>query len=116
MFLHAHLLRPGEFDPAIQIMVKTETIEGQESEILSLTLDRLEVPLTFPTARLGGLLGSNMVFGQLPVNIIPEETQLVVLHVRQVFSGLIIRNFRRSSHGAAPELRRRYSSPKGHQF
>jgi hypothetical protein len=56
VFLHARILRQGQFEPSIEIMIKILTDAGQESEVLSLTFDKPEIPLTFSSALLGGLL------------------------------------------------------------
>jgi hypothetical protein len=56
VFLHACIHRPGKFEPLIEVMIKTITNASQESEILSKNLDRPEIPSTFSSALLGGLL------------------------------------------------------------
>jgi hypothetical protein len=56
IFLHARVFRAGEFDPSIDVMINTETDVAHDSDILSMTFDRPEIPLTFSSALLGGLL------------------------------------------------------------
>jgi hypothetical protein len=58
VFLDAHVqvLRPGEFDQSVNVMVTTETEDDRKSEILSLTLDNPEIPSSFTSVFLGGLL------------------------------------------------------------
>jgi hypothetical protein len=56
VFLDARVLKPGEFDPRLKVMIKTETNLVQKSEILCLTFDRPDIPVTFSSALLGGLL------------------------------------------------------------
>jgi hypothetical protein len=56
VFLHAHVLRAGEFEPLLEVMIKTVTENIQQNERLSVTFDRPEIPLTFSSGLLGGLL------------------------------------------------------------
>jgi hypothetical protein len=56
VFLHAQIVRPGQYDSYIRVTVKTETDFNVESETLFLTFDRPEMPLIFSSALLGGLL------------------------------------------------------------
>jgi hypothetical protein len=56
VFLHAHIQHAGEFSPTIKLSIQTETDTLRDSEIITLTFDRQEIPLTFSSALLGGLL------------------------------------------------------------
>jgi hypothetical protein len=56
VFIHARVLRAGEFEPLLEVMIKTVTDNTQQNETLSVTFDRPEIPLTFSLALLGGLL------------------------------------------------------------
>ncbi|KAJ6632040.1 hypothetical protein B0H10DRAFT_1937759 [Mycena sp. CBHHK59/15] len=56
VFLHARILNPGQFDPRIEVWIKTVSNSKQDNEKLSITFDRPEIPLSFSSALLGGLL------------------------------------------------------------
>jgi hypothetical protein len=56
VFLNAHITRPGKHNPGLRVMIRTETDLVVETETLSLTFDRAEIPSTFSSALLGGLL------------------------------------------------------------
>ncbi|KAJ6545957.1 hypothetical protein B0H10DRAFT_1969818 [Mycena sp. CBHHK59/15] len=56
VILHAQVLRPEEFDQSVNVMVTTETEDARESEILSLTFDNPEIPLSFTSALSGDFL------------------------------------------------------------
>lgn len=56
VFLHASVLRPGEFEPNLNLMIKTQDDDTEHENTLTLTFDRPEIPLTFSSALLGGLL------------------------------------------------------------
>jgi hypothetical protein len=56
VFLHAHVLHAGQFEPLLEVMIKTVIDNTQQNETLSVTFDRPEIPLTFSSALLGGLL------------------------------------------------------------
>jgi hypothetical protein len=56
VFLNAHITRPGKHNPGLRVMIRTETDLVVETETLSLTFDRAEIPSTFWSALLGGLL------------------------------------------------------------
>ncbi|KAJ7096187.1 hypothetical protein C8R44DRAFT_749032 [Mycena epipterygia] len=56
VFLHAHILHAGQFEPSLEVMIKTVMDNSQENKTLSLTFDRPEILLNFSSALLGGLL------------------------------------------------------------
>jgi hypothetical protein len=56
IFLHASIENPGEFEPTIRLTIKAVTNTKENSEILSLSFDKPEIPVTFQSALLGGLL------------------------------------------------------------
>ena len=56
VFLHACIQHLGEFNANIELLIKKEMNGQQNSIILPLTFDRVEIPPTFPSALLGGLL------------------------------------------------------------
>lgn len=56
IFLHAKIKHSSDFKPIVKVMIKTESEDFHDSETLSLTFDRPEIPRTFPSALLGGLL------------------------------------------------------------
>jgi hypothetical protein len=56
VYLHAFVLHPGEFEPIAKLSVRKTSNIMQKSETLPLTFDRPEIPITFTSAFLGGLL------------------------------------------------------------
>jgi hypothetical protein len=56
IFLQARVIHAGEFEPIIQTAITTETNMAHNSEFISLTFDRPEIPMNFTSALLGGLL------------------------------------------------------------
>jgi hypothetical protein len=56
IFLHTQIVHPDQYNSGLKVMVKTETDLVVESETLSLTFDRPEIPSIFSSALLGGLL------------------------------------------------------------
>jgi hypothetical protein len=56
VFLHAHILKPGEFKPLIKVTITSVTENSENTEILSMTFDQAEIPMNFSSALLGGLL------------------------------------------------------------
>jgi hypothetical protein len=56
IFLHPQIVHPGQYDSGLKVTIKTETDLVVESETLSLTFDRPEIPSIFSFALLGGLL------------------------------------------------------------
>jgi hypothetical protein len=57
IFLRASSIEnPGEFEPNIRLTIKAVTTTREDSEILSLSFDKPEIPVTFQSALLGGLL------------------------------------------------------------
>jgi hypothetical protein len=56
IFLHASIENPGEFEPTSRLTIKAVTNAREDSEILTLSFDKPEIPVTFQSALLGGLL------------------------------------------------------------
>lgn len=56
VFLHARILYAGEFEPLIEVVLKTVTDTTDNTEALSITFDRTEIPMNFSSALLGGLI------------------------------------------------------------
>jgi hypothetical protein len=52
IFVHARVLHPGEYSPITQISMKL----GDSIELISLSFDRQDIPLTFSSALLGSVL------------------------------------------------------------
>jgi hypothetical protein len=56
VFLHARILHAGEFEPLIEVVIRTVTATTDDTEALAITFDRTEIPKTFSSALLGGLI------------------------------------------------------------
>jgi hypothetical protein len=56
VFLHARVHRSGEFEPLLEVMIKTVTDTTEANKKLSMTFDQPEITLTFSSTLLGGLL------------------------------------------------------------
>lgn len=55
-FLHAQILHPGHYKPEIRLRCTRASKTSQESMTLSMTFDRPNIPLTYTSGLLGGLI------------------------------------------------------------
>jgi hypothetical protein len=93
VFLHAQVQRSGEFNPVLKATIKIEN-NARLDRILSATFDRPEIPRTFNSALLSGLL-----------NVLEStylDVPLLICSSSEFLSRVIVKERRRSGNESTP--------------